>query len=116
MKKAEDKCSAMWHINICVNVSTGEFHTENDCSYTLISVPKQNTKEQIKCGNEYQFLFQLNNNIVIALTLTPDLSFLFLSTFLSHRQKGNDSIENNKYPFVNLSSCGNKRLLTHIIK
>ena len=90
MKKAKDKYSAMWHTNVYVNTSTGKFHTENDCSYILTTVPQQNIKAQKCHGYQYQFLFLLNNDIVIALPLTPYLTFLFSGTILTNRQKGND--------------------------
>ena len=32
-------CGA-WQSQICVNASTSILHTESDCAYTLISVPK----------------------------------------------------------------------------
>ena len=36
-----NRWSAMWHTNVCINESTGEFYIENDCSYTMITVPQQ---------------------------------------------------------------------------
>ena len=116
LKKNDDECSAMWHTNVCINASTGEFHTEKDTSYTLITVPSQGYKTQKNCGNVYNFLFKLNEDNVISLPLTPDLSFLFSATFLSHRQEGNESTEKVSQPFVNLSSYGNHKLFTHIRK
>ena len=36
----------MWQPSICINAQTTQLHTENDCTYTVITVPKQdNTKE-----------------------------------------------------------------------
>ena len=106
----------MWDTNVCVNASTGEFHTEKDTSYTLITVPQQDFKSQKYSGNVYNFLFKLNHNNLLSLPLTPDLSLLFSGTFLTHRQKGNYSQDKSSKPFVNLSSYGNQRLFTHIRK
>ena len=116
LKKKENECAAMWNTNICVNASTGEFHTENDTSYTLITVPQQDFKSQKNCGNTYNFLFKLNEGNQISLPLIPNVSCLFSGLFLYHRQKGNDSKEQLHKPFVNLSSYGNQRLFTHIRK
>ena len=101
---------------MCVNASTGDFHTEKDTSYTLITVPSQEIKEQKKIGNEYSFLFKLNANTTISLPLSIDLTFLFSGMFISHRQRGNNSKKKEDSPFINLSSYGNQRLFTHIRK
>ena len=115
-KKDKKKCSSTWNINVCINASTEDFHTENDTSYTLITVPSQNSKDQHNCGSIYNFLFKLNEDLIISLPLTPDLSFLFSGTYLSHRHQGNKSTEKTTNPFVHISSYGNKRLFTHIRK
>ena len=116
LKLSKDACAAMWHTNVCVNATTGEFHTEKDTSYTLIMVPTQDYKAQKKGGNIYSFLFKLNDNTLVSLPLTPNLSFLFSGTFLTHRQEGNDYADKSAPPFVNLSSYSNHKLFTHIRK
>ena len=93
LNKDKKKCSSMWNTNVCINASTDEFHTENDTSYTLITVPAQKSKEQHVCGNMYFFLFKLNEDLIISLPMTPDLSFIFSGTYLSHRQEGNNCTE-----------------------
>ena len=116
LNKDKEQCSSMWNTHVCINASTQEFHTEKDTSYTLITVPAQDSKAQNVCCNTYHFLFKLNKNVIISLPLTPDLSFIFSGTYLSHQQEGNNCTEKNTNPFVNLSSYGNKRLFTHIRK
>ena len=116
LKRTKDACAAMWHTNVCVNATTGEFHTERDTSYTLIMVPTQNYKAQKKDGNKYNFLFKLNDDTLVSLPLTPNLSFLFSATFLTHRQEGSEYADKSKQPFVNLSSYSNHKLFTHIRK
>ena len=116
MKKDHDLSASMWNTNVCVNASTGDFHTEKDTSYSLITVPSQKQKAQKKCGNKYSFLFKLNANTTLSLPMSIDLTFLFSGTFLSHRQEGNNSRNKEDSPFINLSSYGNQRLFTHIRK
>ena len=46
----------LWQGSVGVNASTSELHCENDCTYTLISVPKQE-----KVNNKYpEYNFYLN--------------------------------------------------------
>ena len=105
LKKSGRTYGTMWSTNVCVNASTGEFHTEKDTSYTLITVPLQDYKLQQKCGNVYKFPFKLNNNECISLPSTPDVSFMFYGTFLSHHQTGNSSIRINEcYQGYNIQS------------
>ena len=111
MIKNHNASDSMWNTNVCVNASTGDFHTEKDTSYTLITVPSQEQKEQKNNGNEYSFLFKLNANTTISLPLSIYLTFLFSGMFISHRQKGNNSRNKEDPPFINLSSYGNQRLL-----
>ena len=103
----------MWNMSVCVNASTADFRTEKDVSYTLIAVPKHDHSMAKKMGNTYQFLFKLNENNCICFDLHPNISFCFSGTFLTHRQKGNDSIGSDDNKFVNLSS--NKNKLFYII-
>lgn len=116
LKKISKEPDSMWNMSVCVNASTADFHTEKDVSYTLIGVPKQDHSSTQNIGNTYQFLFKLNSNNCIALDLTPNISFCFSGTFLTHRQRGNDSVGSDDNKFVNLSSYGNYRLFTHIRK
>ena len=108
--------SAMWKTNVCVNATTGQFHTENDTSYTVITVPVQDYRKQKEDGNTYEFQFRLNDNTNIVLPMIPELTFLFSGTFVTHRQACNSNTTENSEPFVNLSSYGNERLFTHIRK
>ena len=114
LKKVSKGADSMWNMSVCVDVSTADFHTEKDVSYTLIGVPKQQYSNSKRHGNTYQFLFRLNDNNCISLDLLPDISFCFSGTFLTHRQKGNDLVKCDDSKFVNLSSYTNYRLFTHI--
>ena len=58
----------LWQSNISVNAKTASFHTENDSTYTVITIPKQEVNSER--NHEYSFLFKLKdkNNISIRLT------------------------------------------------
>ena len=43
LKATRVKKAGLWQSSICVNCQTSMFHTENDCTYTVISTPNQNT-------------------------------------------------------------------------
>ena len=105
-----------WQSSLCVDAVTGEFHNEQDCTYTLISVPKQETIESNKKCNKYHFLFKLTENRRLNIALHPGVSFIFSGALLTHRQH---SVENNTMKneqFFNVASYGNKRLFNHIKK
>ena len=100
-----------------MEASTGEFHTEKDCTYTLISIPTQNTITKKSAGNNYHFLFCLSNKIQLNIPLYPGISFIFSAAFLTHRQHINEYDKSNENErFFNVASYGNKRLYHHIKK
>ena len=102
----------MWQSQICVNAKTSVLHTERDCTYTLITVPKQEISSAIKpC-----FLLYLNNNKTFKLSLQEDIVFMFSGAFLTHRQDYNDNDKTDRCLFFNMASYGNKRLFSHIRK
>ena len=102
----------MWQSSICINAQTTQLHTENDCTYTVITVPKQdNTKEPT---DEYVFLFDLRKGETIGLKMTHSISFMFSGKYLTHRQAHNEFTPNENSVFVNLASYGNSKLYSHI--
>jgi len=103
-----------WQSSICVNAETKELHTEQDVTYTLISVPNQvKSKESLV---RYDFLFSLTETQSIAIHLTPGVSFMFSGFFLKHRQNKSKDILSTDNTFFNLASYGNKQLFHHIRK
>lgn len=67
--------------SICVNAETKQYHTEHDCTYTLISIPKQP-----KSSTDYDFLFTLTSKQSINIPLESGVSFMFSGLFLRHCQ------------------------------
>ena len=109
---SKDGC---WQTSLCVNAATDIFHTEQDCTYTLISIPKQ---EMINdTNNRYDFIFKINAIQHISIKLIPGVSFIFSGTYLTHRQNMSSGKSNGEPTnFFNIASYGNKRLFTHIRK
>ena len=109
--------SGCWQTSICIDATTGEFHTEKDCTYTLISIPNQNTISSKTAGNNYHFLFSLIDKRILNIPLYPGILFIFSAAFLTHRQHINEFIHSNEQEvFFNVASYGNKRLYHHIKK
>ena len=82
MKVLDHTHTNLWQTSICVNAQTGEFHNENDCTYTIITTPQQ------ECSNyphEYNFVLQLMQNLNVGIKLEPGMTFLFSGKHLTHR-------------------------------
>lgn len=92
---------------LCVNAFTLRRHTERDCSYTLITVPKQ---EGLSDGgySGYFFNFYLNNKNgdVIKVPMQVGTSIFFSGYFLTHNQS---RVSDHIPTFVNISAYGNKK-------
>lgn len=97
---SEDGC---WQTSICVDGQTHIFHTEEDCGYTVINVPNQQTEHLGK----YHFLFMLKPKCYVG------IAFVFSGLLLTHRQH----CEMNKQcdmSFFNFASYANKKIFSHI--
>ena len=114
LKKVPDYDSGLWHSTICVNAQTSIFHTEHDCTYTLIYVPSQEKKKGEKNGTKYHFIFKLKNKENIGIPMYEGITLLFSGKFLTHRQTCNKTCTPVEEVFANLTLCGSKRLYTHI--
>lgn len=117
IKEGSASKSGCWQTSICVDATTGDFHTEQDCTYTLISIPNQNTISSKTAGENYHFLFCLTDKKNLNIPLNLGISFIFSAAFLTHRQHMNDLKHSNEDEhFFNVASYGNKRLYHHIKK
>ena len=80
-----------------------DLHTENDCDYTVITVPRQKLiRGEIDFQNPI-FIFKLNDKQQLALPMVDELSFLCSGRFLSHRKNYRCDGNNNVEPFFNIS-------------
>ena len=101
----------LWQTSICVNAETSHFHNENDCTYTIITTPVQDSSEH---PHEYNFIAKLMPNHNIGIKLEGGMTFLFSGKYLTHRQSCNINITSSKACFFNIVSYGNERLYNHL--
>ena len=105
--------NGMWQSQICVDASTAVEHTENDCTYTVISVPNQHISLSRKMRKSLYFVFCISQSESLRLPLAPHLSFFYSGLFLVHRQNHPNTTQTVEC-FVNVASYGNERLFNHI--
>ena len=58
-------------------------HTEDDVTYSTISVPLQEVQS---ADRNYHFMFQLNHKNVMSLPLVEGTTLIFSGKLLTHRQ------------------------------
>ena len=80
LKQVKTSSSSLWQSNVCVNASTNKWHTDNDCSYRLVSVPKQD------CVKKYVFFFRSNSKKYIGIEMKSGVSFISSMKLLTHSQ------------------------------
>ena len=114
MNKVSISECGMWQSCICVNAQTTHIHTENDCTHTVITVPKQNIKKEPT--DDYTFLFELKKGETVGIKMSCGISFMFSGKYITHCQAHNESISKKNSVFVNIASYGNAKLYNHIKK
>ena len=95
---------------ICKDAYTGEFHQDNDSSYSLICVPfinRNKATSYLSKRGKYAFTFcwDINNKSEIKFNLDPGVSFYFLGSLYNHKQ-----FVISEGEFWNLASYQNCRL------
>ena len=40
LKKMPSSICGLWHTSVCVNAHTPQLHTDQDCTYTMMTVPQ----------------------------------------------------------------------------
>ena len=68
----------IWKSVLCVNAVTEEAHCEDDCSYTVITVPRQ---QAITKKRKYKFMFKLNDQETVAIPMNQQMTFIFSGNF-----------------------------------
>ena len=108
--------NGIWMATIALNAQTSQFHSENDCTYTLVTVPRQCVR--MNKGNNFErvFLIKLNEDNIFGIPLTHSLSTVFSGNFITHRQHIDSRCYNDGSLFYNIVSYGNQRLYNHIRK
>ena len=105
-----------WQTSVCINAQTSDFHIEKDCTYTLISIPRQEYFKSTTKKDAFNFIFKLSKTEMVNIELVPSLSFIFSGLFLTHRQNKNTENNTSNDVFFNIASYGNKRLFHHLRK
>ena len=98
-----------------VNGSTTQFHSEVDCTYTLMTVPQQTFNFKQNIENLPSFLFQFTTAHHAMIELIEDVSIVYNGRFLIHRQHFiKEAMEQEQ--FYNISCYGNNKLFNHLRK
>ena len=113
IKKGKYAEYGIWKSVFCVNAQTTEMHSEDDCSYTVITVPKQILFDK---KTKYEFHFQFNAEESIYLDMNNPISFMFSGKCLLHQQMCNNTHENAHSSFINFATYTNKKLFNHVKK
>ena len=66
---------------------TDNFHTEDYCAYTFITVPQQILNSKPNPIQQPVFLFKMNETQTFTLPIYNDISFLYNTSLLTHRQR-----------------------------
>ena len=103
-----------WNSFLFVNGRTEKFHREDDCAYTYITVPNHYIDKTQHCTNQASFLFQIDEERILSINMTNDLSFFYNASFLTHRQSYIRSPDEDKNNFYNISSYSNEKLFNHL--
>ena len=101
----------IWQSSVGINAVTKEMHTEDDVTYTTISVPRQ---ENYSKDRHYHFMYQFGQKCNVSLPLNAGTTLLFSGKLLTHRQTCNVHDATNDELFINFASYGCKRLYSHI--
>ena len=102
----------IWQSSICETCQTSNLHTEDDCTYIVISTPLQDNSSISR--PEYNFIFELRKGETIGIKLDPGVTFVFSGRYLMHRQMLNKNFKGQSNIFFNFASYGNKRLYNHL--
>ena len=108
--------NGVWQSCTCVNAETEVFHTEQDCTYTVVSIPNQSKEivKEVSKDHNYHFLFKVRDKCLIGIPLEAGVTFLFSGNLLTHRQhcRQTTSVEENSV--FNFASYGNKNLCNNL--
>ena len=109
VKEVELSDIGIWKTAVSVNAYTEELRIEDDCTSTIIHVPKQ--QKYLKC-NSFHFQFALDEKYNVAIHLKECTTIMFCAKLLMHRQTSNT--KSTECKFVNFGCYGNRQLFNHI--
>ena len=91
-----------------INNTTKKYHTEYDCRYTLVSIPKQD------CVQDYVFFFRLKSNKYIGIPMKSGASFVSSMKLLTHRQQKIADLMEDLVEYLLLMDLGGKIYCKHV--
>ena len=112
LKQVKTSEYGLWQTSICDTCQTTNLHTKKDCTYTIMSVPEQDTSTTTI--PECYFVIELKKGHTVGIKMDPGLTFMFSGRYLMHRQSINDKGNGKENTFVNFTSYGNERLYHHL--
>ena len=116
LQKSANSDNGCWNSILNVDGVTDNYHTEHDCSYTFLTVPTQVMDKRLDIATKPVFLFQLTEHVQLMIPLSNDLSFVYNSQFLTHRQSYNPLGEKIAQKFYNITSYSNEKIFNHLRK
>ena len=72
----------LWQTTAYFNAQTLDFHTKDDWTYTVITVPK---KEHHDTKYPYNFVFKPNDEKYLSIKMIPGSSFPFTGKYVTHK-------------------------------
>ena len=109
---SDDGC---WNSFLFIDTRTESFHRENDCAYTMITVPNQHMDREKHPSQQPAFIFKINEQQNITLPLTSDVTFFYNASFLTHRQSYTPTETKDSHKFFNISSYANEKIFNHLL-
>ena len=110
LKATGTKKSGIWMATVALNAQTAIFHSEEDCTYTMVNVPHQSKVMNFCNIHQRIFLIKINDDTTVALPFNHNLSFFFSRTFLIHCQHCNEECNTDGSLFYNIVCYGNKKI------
>ena len=111
LKQTSASDVGVWQSSLCINAVTKGWHTEDDVTYTIITVPNQMERN---LDIKYHFLFKLQGKYTLSVPLNEGTTVLFSGKMLTHRQSSNVFETTYDDTFFNFASYGNKKMYNHI--
>ena len=107
--------NGLWQSSLCIDCKTDVLHTENDTTYTFITILKKNMGETFTTTSDHtSFLFQLNAKNNIGIQLHQNISFMYSGKYLLHRQHSTIVRKSDKGQLVNIACYRNEQLSNHL--
>ena len=105
-----------WNSFLVVDGSTYDYHIENYCASTFISISNQVSHASFPVRMKPYFSFKLSDKQNLYGPMSVNFSFLFNAKSLTHRQVYTPSDYDKDPYFYNVASYCNAKLFNHLKK